>query len=73
MKKILCVDDHEVNLFTLEAIFQAHHNNYEIIPVTSGKDALSVLLTEQIDLILLDIMMPEKPKNKRYPNNIFNC
>ena len=59
MKKILCVDDHEVNLFTLEAIFQAHQKTYEIITVTSGQDALSMLLTEEIDMILLDIMMPE--------------
>ena len=59
MKKILCVDDHPTNLFTLEAIFEEFKDRYEIITVTSGKGALSILLKEAIDLVLLDIMMPE--------------
>jgi len=58
MKKILCVDDHDVNLFTLEAIFQVYQDKYEIITVNSGQGALSILLTQDIDMILLDIMMP---------------
>ena len=59
MKTILCVDDHDVNLFTLEAIFQAHGDKYKIVTVDSGQAALSVLLTQKVDMILLDIMMPE--------------
>ncbi|MDQ7043015.1 MAG: diguanylate cyclase [Sulfurimonas sp.] len=60
MKTILCVDDIQTNLFTLEAIFQTHHNDkYNIITALSGKEALDVLLKTKIDLILLDIMMPE--------------
>jgi len=59
MKNILCVDDTEVNLFTLQAIFQVHQNKYKIITAASGQEALVVLLNEKIDMILLDIMMPE--------------
>lgn len=59
MKTVLCVDDHDVNLYTLEAIFQIHQDKYKIITTDSGQGALSILLSEQVDIILLDIMMPE--------------
>ena len=60
MKKILCVDDIQANLFTLEALFETHHqNSYEIVVASSGKEALHILLSQKIDLILLDVMMPE--------------
>lgn len=32
--------------------------HYEVISVSSGKDALEVIATQHVDLILLDIMMP---------------
>lgn len=60
MKKILCVDDVKTNLFTLEALFESNTQDmYEIITATSGREALGVLLTEKVDLILLDVMMPD--------------
>ncbi|PHQ65852.1 MAG: diguanylate cyclase response regulator [Sulfurimonas sp.] len=60
MKRILCVDDIETNLFTLEALFETHHNDkYMVITAASGKEALNILLSQKIDLILLDVMMPE--------------
>jgi two-component system, cell cycle response regulator len=60
MKRILCVDDIEINLFTLEALFETHHSDkYMVITATSGKEALDILLSQKIDLILLDVMMPE--------------
>lgn len=59
MKTILCVDDHDVNLFTLEAIFQEHQDKYKIITAESGREALSILLNQSVDMILLDIMMPQ--------------
>jgi diguanylate cyclase (GGDEF)-like protein len=52
---ILCVDDIEDNLRTVLGILDSH----DVIPCTSGKQALEILNEEAIDLILLDIMMPE--------------
>ena len=55
MKKILIVDDTVSNLDILEELL----TSYIVISCISGKDALEVVQEEQIDLILLDIMMPE--------------
>lgn len=52
---ILLVDDIEENIRTVLGIL----DEYDIIPCTSGKEALEILAEENIDLILLDIMMPE--------------
>ncbi|WP_373002549.1 diguanylate cyclase domain-containing protein [Sulfurimonas sp.] len=60
MKRILCVDDIETNLFTLEALFETHQSDkYVVITAMSGKEALEILLSQKIDMILLDVMMPE--------------
>lgn len=52
---ILLVDDIEENIRTVLGIL----DTYDIIPCTSGMEALEILNEEHIDLILLDIMMPE--------------
>jgi CheY-like chemotaxis protein len=52
---ILVIDDTEVNIDMLIGILK----NHDVIPATSGKEALSIIETEQIDLVLLDIMMPD--------------
>lgn len=52
---LLLVDDVETNLDFLLAIFK----DYETIPVLSGQEALDVAKRETIDLVLLDILMPE--------------
>lgn len=52
---ILVVDDSESNIEMVLAIL----DNYDVIPATSGKDALELVGSEHIDLILLDILMPE--------------
>ncbi len=59
MYNILCVDDTEANLFVLESLFETKMDEYNLILVKSGTEALKVLLKESIDLILLDVMMPE--------------
>ncbi len=53
---ILVVDDQPQNIELLEAYLVP--NGYEIIMATSGEDALGKLSGNQIDLILLDVMMP---------------
>ena len=56
MKKILIVeDDTNINNLIKELLIQ---NNYEVISAYSGTEALSLLEKENIDLILLDLMLP---------------
>ncbi|MCX6076733.1 MAG: response regulator [Campylobacterales bacterium] len=55
---ILSVDDNQNNLFTLSVLLHTQ-KNIKSIEVLTAKEALHVLLTEKIDLILLDVQMPE--------------
>ncbi|KPA19011.1 response regulator receiver sensor signal transduction histidine kinase [Candidatus Magnetomorum sp. HK-1] len=52
---ILIVDDTELNIDILMGILK----KYDVIPALSGEDALQIAQEENIDLILLDILMPE--------------
>ena len=54
-KTILIVDDTIANLNILCNLLI----NYDILTATSGRDALEIVDEEQIDLILLDVLMPE--------------
>lgn len=53
---ILVVDDQILNIELLEAYLTPL--GYEIARATNGEKALEILSTNQIDLILLDVMMP---------------
>ncbi len=55
---VLCVDDNENNLFTLNALLSTV-DNIKSIEVLGAKEALHELLTQKIDLILCDIQMPD--------------
>jgi response regulator RpfG family c-di-GMP phosphodiesterase len=54
---ILCVDDEPLNLSLLEAILVPR--GYEVFCVSNGSDALETISRERVDLLLLDVMMPE--------------
>jgi len=54
-KTILAVDGKQGNLDMVLAILQ----DYDVIPCTSGADALKIVREKQINLILLDMLMPE--------------
>lgn len=54
---VLAVDDQPTNLRLLEAVLAPH--GYDIVTATSGKDALAVLEDRDVDVVLLDIVMPE--------------
>ncbi len=53
---ILAVDDRPQNIELLEAFLIPQ--GYEIIKAANGEEALGKLSTNQVDLILLDVMMP---------------
>ncbi len=53
---ILVVDDERANLMLLERLLQGF---YRVLSVSSGQDALDMLVQAPFDLILLDIMMPD--------------
>ena len=54
--KILCVDDEAMNLTLLEAILS--QKGYEVILSSNGRDALDIIATTKVDVVLLDVMMP---------------
>ena len=54
---ILVVDDNQVNLKVVSNFLK--EENYKIALATDGESAFSILAKHKIDLILLDIMMPE--------------
>ena len=57
--RILIVDDNQNNLFTLDALIRKHMQ-VEVLQADSGQQALDIALKDsRIDLIVLDIQMPE--------------
>ena len=57
--KILIVDDSESNLFSLEALIDENLDDVEVLQANSGKLALEILQQDTVDVIILDIQMPE--------------
>ncbi len=57
MKRALVVDDTK-NIRTLLRIY-LELNDFEVLMATNGHEALSLIDTEPVDLIFLDIKMPE--------------
>ncbi len=53
---ILIVDDNKLNLEILNDFLE---DEFNIITATNGNDAIGIVKKETIDLILLDIMMPD--------------
>lgn len=57
--RILIVDDNENNLYTLNALI-SKHMDVDVLQAASGKEAIEIALKDtRIDLIVLDIQMPE--------------
>ncbi len=55
-KKILIVDDVKSNI---DILMQFLKVDYDLVPSLSGAKALKILEKIDVDLVLLDIMMPE--------------
>ncbi len=55
-KRILVADDDPDLLDLLK--MDLDYQGYEVLSATNGKEALQTALNEQLDLVLLDVMMP---------------
>lgn len=54
--RILAVDDDEVNLRVMKGYLDVA--GYEFITATNGHEALEILETQDVDIVLLDLMLP---------------
>lgn len=54
---ILIVDDQKANIFALEHLLSA--KNRQLLTAANGRDALQIALNKNVDLIILDVHMPE--------------
>jgi len=57
-RRVLVVDDEPMNIKIISHIMK-DDTMYEIVAASSGKEALSILNEQDVDLILLDVMMPD--------------
>ena len=55
--KVLVVDDTDTNIKLLRALLKGA--GYDVVTATCGTEALAMAATENPDIILLDIMMPD--------------
>jgi adenylate cyclase len=53
---VLAVDDQPANLRLLDAVLTPR--GYVVVPASSGEEALAVLAERDVDLVLLDVVMP---------------
>lgn len=54
---LLCVDDEQNILFALRRLFR--HDGYRVLTAISGDAGIKLLESEQIDLVISDMRMPE--------------
>lgn len=58
MKKILAIDDNEINLELLFQIITKHYRDFSFLKATNGITGLELARKELPEIILLDILMP---------------
>ncbi|MFJ4345892.1 putative bifunctional diguanylate cyclase/phosphodiesterase [Pseudomonas sp. NPDC089401] len=54
---LLVVDDYPENLISMRALLA--RNDWQVLTASSGTEALGTLLEHEVDLVLLDVQMPE--------------
>jgi len=59
MKNILAIDDSEDNLNSFELLITSNIKNTQVLKAHSGKEGLLLLETNDIDLVLLDLNLPD--------------
>ena len=58
MKKVLIVDDEKSFLLSLEDGLKKHSDKFQISTAENGQEAVSILKTMPIDLLVTDLNMP---------------
>jgi len=56
MKKILVVEDNEINMYLCCRILKS--SGYEVIEARSGEEGVELAIKEKPDLIIMDIQLP---------------
>ena len=56
MKKILVIEDNEINIYLVNFIFKK--NGHEVIEARTGEEGVELAIKEKPDLILMDIQLP---------------
>ena len=54
---LLVVDDYPENLISMRALLA--RQDWQVLTASSGIEALSALLEYEVDLVLMDVQMPE--------------
>ncbi|MDR0529076.1 MAG: response regulator [Zoogloeaceae bacterium] len=58
MKKVLVVDDSPTERFAMTEVLKKH--GYQILTAENGTDGINKVKTEHPDLVIMDVIMPEK-------------
>ena len=58
MKHILIVDDNAVTVSMLSKVLMAHGNIFDVSTAKDGEDAIGVIDSKKIDLVITDLSMP---------------
>lgn len=59
MKKILAIDDSEINLELIGQICKLHYPDFQYLKALNGESGIDLAKKENPEIILLDIIMPE--------------
>jgi DNA-binding NtrC family response regulator len=59
-KRILIVDDGQVQLNLMQHYLRKFKNEYEVFATTNSNDALKLIEEFEVDLLITDILIPDK-------------
>ncbi|HDH98197.1 MAG TPA: response regulator, partial [Deltaproteobacteria bacterium] len=59
MKNVLIVDDEKVFLLSLSDGLKSYSDEFNVLIAFNGKEAVKILNSSKIDLVVTDLKMPE--------------
>lgn len=73
MKKVLIVDDDRILLTRIVNYLEKYQDQFEVIPVSDGQEAIGILRGQPVSLVVTDIQMPNVDGLKllAYINNYY--